>query len=110
MQRVHVRAADWRNALLAAAEPCSRRQGLSALSAAAARPMPRHLVPVLLPALARLLQVLHSSGLPLPPEAACSAALAADKGNRGRREPEDLAQLRDKLARAGAIEMNGGQI
>ena len=40
-------ARDWRAALRDAPKPCSRRQGLDALLADAARPLPAHLAPVL---------------------------------------------------------------
>lgn len=63
---VEVRAADWREALKQAPEPCARRQGLAALSARAAAPLPARLAPVLAPALAALLAALRASGVPLP--------------------------------------------
>lgn len=66
LQGLTVRAADWREALEQAPEPCARRQGLAALSAEAPRPMPGWLLRPLLPNLARLLAALHASGLPLP--------------------------------------------
>lgn len=107
IQQVHVRASDWRDALLAAAEPCSRRQGLPALSAGAIRAMPLRLVPALLPSFALLLRVLHSSGLPLPAKTARPAAIAAmhEQDSQGL---EDLAKLQAELVRAGVIETEGG--
>jgi hypothetical protein len=65
LQGVAVRAADWREALGLAPQPCARRQGLAALSAEAPRPLPARLLPALAPVLARLLAAVHQSGVPL---------------------------------------------
>lgn len=113
---VRVRASDWREALAAAPEPCSRRQGLAALAADSAGPMPALLAPALLPGLAAALRVLHASGLPLSNAAASAAAtaeltLAQSTGacNQPHEEvsagQEDVwTELRTELVRAGALD------
>ena len=58
LERLSVRACDWREALASAPEACTRRDSLAALSADAAQPLPAALAPVLLPACASALQVL----------------------------------------------------
>lgn len=113
LQGVQVRACDWREALAAAPEPCSRRQGLAALAADTARPMPARLMPVLLPGLAAALKVLHCSNLPLPVAAATAAATAALSISKAEAlkpqdaESADLQEvwgaLHSKLVQAGAV-------
>lgn len=112
---VHVRASDWREALAAAPEPCSRRQGLASLAADAAAPMQALLAPALLPSLAAALRVLHASGLPLPTAAASAASLAEVSIARSleARDPPDAGanagqgdvweELRTRLVQAGAL-------
>lgn len=80
-----VRPADWREALAGAPQPCSRRQGLAAMAAEHAQPLPHHLAPLLLPALESLLGSLAASCLPLPPAAA--ATIDALRGDAGGLEP-----------------------
>ena len=65
LQGIVVRAADWREALCLAPQPCARRQGLAALCAEASKPLPARLLPPLAPVLARMLAALHCSRLPL---------------------------------------------
>ena len=74
---LQVKLCDWRTALAQAPAPCSSRQGMASVAADYAHAMPHHLQPLLLPALAASLSALHSAGLPLPPNAAAAAKLAA---------------------------------
>ena len=46
---LQVTPSDWRAGLRDAPKPCSRRQGLDALLADAARPLAAHLAPLLVP-------------------------------------------------------------
>lgn len=82
LEGVHVEPRDWWEALAAAPAPCSRRHGLSALSAGAVRPLAPHLLPLLAPAVASVLRVLHSSTLPLPAAASTAVAAACQLGTR----------------------------
>jgi hypothetical protein len=109
VQHIRVKASDWRKALLTGAEPCSRRQGLPALTAAAMQPMPGHLAPALLPTLAQALHLLHNCGLPLPPDAALAASHAAHPSQQGQALSQDvqLEQLKAELVRIGAIDSAG---
>lgn len=94
-----VESRDWRAALSTASKPCSQRQGLRAMEAEAARPLPYHLAPLLLKPLATLLRQLHSSCLPLPhiPVAIAAAAVC-------RVGEDDNAQLEGILQKLGAVE------
>ena len=94
-----VESRDWRVALSTASKPCSQRQGLRAMAAEAAKPLPYHLAPLLLKPLATLLQQLHSSCLPLPhiPVAVAAAAVS-------RVCEDDNTLLEGILQRLGAVE------
>jgi len=63
---IHVEQMDWDAALAAAPPPCSKRHAAQALAGDALRPMPYHIVPLLLPLLERVLQTVGTSALPLP--------------------------------------------
>jgi hypothetical protein len=105
---VHVEPHDWWEALAAAPAPCSRRHGLAALSAGAARPLPPRLLPLLGPALRRALSVLHASGLPLPPAAATAAAAAVTAVAACAAAPEALPSGAGGGAAAAAPGCEGG--
>lgn len=120
LRGVQVQACDWREALAAAPEPCSRRQGLAALAADAARPLSACYAPALLPSLAAALRVLHASRLPLPAAAARAAATAAVQSSsqllepRGQlvaeaaeRQRDELGLLRSQLVELGVMEAAG---
>ncbi len=120
LRGVRVQACDWREALATAPEPCSRRQGLAALAADAARPLSACYAPALLPSLAAALQVLHASRLPLPAAAASAAASAAVQSSSQSLEPDGLLSaeaaerqrdefgpLRTHLVEMGVLEAAG---
>ena len=92
-----VRLSDWRTALSRAPPPCSRRQGMSALAAASASPLPYHLAPLLLPALHRSILAVHESCMSLTASVA-TATTAAAALDRGR-----LEELETRLREAGAV-------
>ncbi|KAL3131264.1 hypothetical protein ABBQ38_000561 [Trebouxia sp. C0009 RCD-2024] len=75
LDKLRVKAVDWRTALAAAPLPCSSRQSLSALSSGHAKALPHHLVPLLLPYISRALHSIAAAQLPW--EAETAAALGA---------------------------------
>lgn len=79
LQKLQVKAIDWRTAQAAAPLPCSARQNLSALSSGHAKALPYHLGPLLLPTIIRALQCIAAAQLPWQgtPAAALEAATAA---------------------------------
>lgn len=86
-----MQASDWATALARSPLPCSRRLASASLTQVPAAPLPRHLVPVLLPALVELLVKLGlDSRVSLPPslskafslvESALKSARSSNDGN-----------------------------
>jgi hypothetical protein len=65
---LQVKAKDWASAIAHAPLPCSRRQASTSLTQVPAAPLPRHLVPTLLPILVELLVTLGCDArVSLPP-------------------------------------------
>ena len=83
---VQVTPRDWRAALRDAPKPCSRRQGLDALLADAARPLAAHLAPLLVPSytLARTLTIpkCRSNDAPHCQPACCPFCCSAHPSRR----------------------------
>ena len=85
LEKLRVKALDWRAALAAAPLPCSARQNLSALSSGHAKALPDFLAPLLLPSIIRALQCIAAAQLPWQGTAAAAleaATAAADKVQR----------------------------
>lgn len=107
LPEIVVEVQDWMQAVATAPLPCSRRDASLGLIADATRPLPQHLAPLLMPALAETLHVLGKSALPLPsPVASCAAiATQAREGATNNGETSFQADL-DSLE--GAITSLGG--
>ena len=104
---VEVLERDWQEALAAAPPPCSRRQGMAALVAEVAAPLPAPALPLLDQPLAALLSALDAADLPLPQPAAAAAALASAACRAGH-SSEEMAALQAVLQQYGALLAPGG--
>ena len=100
VEKLRVKAIDWRTALAAAPLPCSARHHTAALSSGHARALPCYLVPLLLPSLAAALQSIAAAQLPWQGAMAAALAVAAEAGDKGARhgqEDEDGIEQRGRL-------------
>ena len=113
LEKLRVKAVDWRTALAGAPLPCSARANLSALSSGHARALPHHLVPLVLPALVTVLRCIAAAQLPWQGsfKTALEAVGAADRagsremqGDETKAVVSNVGRLESVLIDLGAVE------
>lgn len=111
VEKLRVKAVDWRTALAAAPLPCSARHHTAALSSGHARALPCYLVPLLLPSLTAALLSIAAAQLPWQGALTAALAVAAEAGDKGARQGQEeddgigqRERLEATLTQLGAIQ------